>query len=55
MYVAGAGATVIEGGGGEEGVWISSRAPRAPLFRRTFRCEFTGREGTLESDIHVSG
>ena len=24
MYVAGEGATVIEGGGGEEGVWISS-------------------------------
>ena len=28
MYVAGEGATVIEGGGGEEGVWISYGYPQ---------------------------
>ena len=34
MYVAGEGATVIEGGGGEEGVWISSMSELRGKWRR---------------------
>ena len=34
MYVAGEGATVIEGSGGEEGVWISSMSELRGEWRR---------------------